>query len=171
MRVLSYNIRGLWSRAKCKEVSEIVRSRKVDVCFIQESKKGEVDENLCWSVWGSRQVRWAFKAAEGRSSGIITLWNPECFSMSSSWYMDGAMIVNNFWGPNRIECCLINIYAACPLAERINLWDRLTQVVMQYSNSCICIAGDFNSVRRAAERAGRNTGSSRRDICRSQKRV
>lgn len=34
MRVLSYNIRGLGSRAKCKEVGELIRKKKIDFCMI-----------------------------------------------------------------------------------------------------------------------------------------
>ncbi|KAL8464782.1 hypothetical protein ACS0TY_034326 [Phlomoides rotata] len=76
--------------------------------------------------------------------------------------MSGAVVVNGFWGVNRIECYLVNIYAPCPLAERGELWDRVQHVIVQNSYCNICIAGDFNSVRRGLERVVRRaqTGSS-----------
>ncbi|KAL8522492.1 hypothetical protein ACS0TY_012600 [Phlomoides rotata] len=106
-----------------------------------------------------RQVGWSYRAATGRSGWILTLWNIESFTTSSCWDMEGAVVVNGVWGSERINCCLVNIYAACSLTERLALWDRLLQVVAQASDSCICITGDFNSVRRDAERAGRNSRS------------
>lgn len=47
MKILSYNVRGLGSRAKRKEIRELNYSLKSDVCCIQESKKEVVEEGLC----------------------------------------------------------------------------------------------------------------------------
>ncbi|KAL8531214.1 hypothetical protein ACS0TY_008006 [Phlomoides rotata] len=150
--------------AKCKEVRELIKNRKIGVCFIQETKKEVIYEGLCFSMWGSRQVGWAYRAAVGRSGGILALWNTESFTTSSWWHMEGAVVVNGVWGSERIDCCLVNIYAACSLPEIIALWNRLLQVVVQVSDSCLCIAGYFNSVRRDTERACRNSSSSKRDV-------
>lgn len=78
--------------------------------------------------------------------------------------MDGAVIINGLWGSDRIECCLINIYAPCPLPERVRLWDRIHQVIVQNAVSCICVAGDFNSIRREFERVGRRSEFARNDV-------
>lgn len=42
----------------------------------------------------------------------------------------------------------MNIYAPCVFDERIDLWDSLSMVISQFVSSCICIIGDFNSIRR-----------------------
>lgn len=78
--------------------------------------------------------------------------------------MEGALIVNRRWGAERIECCMINVYAPSSTSERINLWDRIQQVIEQNSLSCICVGGDFNAIRRGAERVGRRMEISNRDI-------
>ncbi|KAL8504158.1 hypothetical protein ACS0TY_022770 [Phlomoides rotata] len=113
---------------------------------------------------GKGNFGWAFRAAVGRSGGIITVWDSDVSSCSSWWHMEGAVVVNGFWGEERTECSLVNIYAPCPLSERVELWDRICYVVNQNESACICICGDFNSIRRMEERVGTRAESGRRDV-------
>lgn len=78
--------------------------------------------------------------------------------------MEGALIVNGRWGGEGVDCCIINIYAPCSTLAKIDLWDRLVSVVMQNSLSCVCLGGDFNSIRRSGERVGRSSELCNRDI-------
>lgn len=32
--------------------------------------------------------------------------------------LDGAVIINGLWGLERVECCIVNVYAPCLLAEK-----------------------------------------------------
>ncbi|KAL8513844.1 hypothetical protein ACS0TY_013094 [Phlomoides rotata] len=74
MKVISYNIRGLGCRTKRKEIRDLVKKLRVDVCCIQESKKEEVNERLCKSVWGNwSKIGWAYSGSEGRAGGMITI--------------------------------------------------------------------------------------------------
>lgn len=73
MKILSFNIRGVGSRVKRKELQELVRKNKVDLVCIQESKLDMVDENVCRTIWGNPQCGWAAREAQGRAGGIITL--------------------------------------------------------------------------------------------------
>ncbi|KAL8503074.1 hypothetical protein ACS0TY_021989 [Phlomoides rotata] len=63
MDILSYNIRGLGSRAKSKETRDLIKCHKVDVCCVQETKKETVDEFLARSIWGAGKVGWGYKEA------------------------------------------------------------------------------------------------------------
>ncbi|KAL8543823.1 hypothetical protein ACS0TY_004393 [Phlomoides rotata] len=130
MRMLSYNIRGLGCRAKCREVCELIKSNRVNFCLIQKTKKEEVDEILCKTIWGSGRVGWAYKGFVGRLGGILSLWNSDLFVASSCWHMEGAVVVNGFWGTDRVECSIVNVYAPCLLAERLDLWDRLHHIIL-----------------------------------------
>lgn len=65
MRMLSYNVRGLGSVAKCRDVGDIIRKKRVDFCMLQESKKEEVDEFLCKSIWTEGNFSWAYRGSEG----------------------------------------------------------------------------------------------------------
>lgn len=125
MKIFSYNIRSLRCRAKCNEVREFIKIQKTDFACIQETRKEVIDEFLIRSLWGQNRCGWAYRESEGRSGGIISLWNLEVSSASSSWYMKGAVVVNGFWRSERIECCIVNVYASCQVNEKIELWDRL----------------------------------------------
>ncbi|XP_057808416.1 uncharacterized protein LOC131022889 [Salvia miltiorrhiza] len=48
--------------------------------------------------------------------------------------------------------------------EREQLWDRLESVVRQNKDLCVCIGGDFNSIRNRSERVGRGIQFSARDV-------
>ncbi|KAL8518663.1 hypothetical protein ACS0TY_009854 [Phlomoides rotata] len=83
MKVVSYNIRGLGSREKCREVRDVNLSFRADFCCIQESKKETVDDILCRTLWGSNNMGWAYRESIGRSGGIISIWNAGLFLVVS----------------------------------------------------------------------------------------
>lgn len=69
-----------------------------------------------------------------------------------------------FGGQERIKCCIINVYVPCMLSDKRELWDRLGIIIGQNSTLCICVIGDFNSIRRVSERAGVSMLANYRDI-------
>ncbi|KAL8516077.1 hypothetical protein ACS0TY_014670 [Phlomoides rotata] len=164
MKLLSYNVRGLGSRAKCREIREMIKGQGVDFCCVQETKKENIDEMFCKRVWGEGNIGWAFREAEGRSGGILSIWNADKFSVMSCWHTRGAVVVNGMWGSERSHCCIINVYAPCPLTERKLLWEMIETIVSQNITSCICVIGDFNSIRRESERRGICIVSGMRDM-------
>ncbi|XP_057808850.1 uncharacterized protein LOC131023324 [Salvia miltiorrhiza] len=164
MKALSYNIRGLGSKIKKREIREIIQKQEIDVVFLQETKMGQLSEPDLKSIWGTEAVEFANRQAEGRSGGILTLWNPAKFSCSSQWNGEGALFVNGIWLSGNFPCVLINVYASQMLKDREELWDRIGLVVKQNRDSCVCVAGDFNSVRTESDRVGRGTQFSSRDI-------
>lgn len=165
MKIVSYNIRGAGSRVKRKEVHDLIEKLRVDFCCLQETKLEQMDDRYVRLLWGESNVGWAARESVGRSGGVLTIWNVDNFSMASCWHMSGAVIVNGYWGVERTECCIINVYAPCPLEERLDLWDRLNYIIQQNnSDCCLCLVGDFNSIRYPGERCGRSNTFMRRDV-------
>lgn len=161
MRIISLNVRGLGSKAKRTEVRNLIRSYNVDFCMIQETKKECMDQSYCFRLWGGREIDWYARDSIGRSGGILSLWNMNNLVTISKWNLDGAVVVSGLWGSERIECCLINVYAPCTIRGKGILWEKLIQVVRQNS-SCVYVAGDFNAVRTSQERAGKSEIGQRR---------
>lgn len=54
---------------------------------------------------------WVYKGSEGRSGGMLTIWDNDVFCKSSSWFMRGALVVNGFFRRDGTNCCIINVYA------------------------------------------------------------
>ncbi|XP_057779792.1 uncharacterized protein LOC130998391 [Salvia miltiorrhiza] len=162
--MVSYNIRGLGSKIKKREVRELIQKQKIDFCFLQETKMENINEFDLKSIWGTDSVGFARRQADGRSGGILSMWNPAIFSSSSQWDISGALIVNGRWAAGNINGCFINVYAPQNLIDKEALWDYLGGVVCQNRVSPICIAGDFNSIRFGNERVGRGSQFSTRDM-------
>ncbi|KAL8484430.1 hypothetical protein ACS0TY_026923 [Phlomoides rotata] len=59
MKILSYNVRGIESNEKRREVREMVLSLKTEVCCIQESTLEAMDNRVCKAIWGDRPCDWA----------------------------------------------------------------------------------------------------------------
>lgn len=137
MKILSYNIRDLGNRIKRKKIQELIRVHKIEFCCIQETKLEEMNEGI---------------------------WNTEVFSCLSSCHMSSALIVNDIWYQDRVQCCVVNIYSSCLLNEKFELWDKLSLVIDQFASTCMCVIGDFNSIRRASERDGRGPLANIHDI-------
>ncbi|XP_057774912.1 uncharacterized protein LOC130993894 [Salvia miltiorrhiza] len=118
------------------------------------------------AVWGSEKGEIAVRNAEGRLGGILTMWNPEKFSVSSQWEAPGLVFVNGLWNSNSsiFCCCSINVYAQQSLPERLILWDIISSVVEQNVDSWICIGRDFKLIRDTPERARRSFNFHSRDI-------
>ncbi|KAL8490658.1 hypothetical protein ACS0TY_022603 [Phlomoides rotata] len=89
-----------------------------------------------------KEFDWSFKASVGRSGGIISLWNSDIFSKSSSWDTNGMLVIN----------------------EKRELWDTIRLVINQYREACICVVGDFNAIRFPEERVGRGETGDTRDM-------
>ncbi|XP_057779903.1 uncharacterized protein LOC130998504 [Salvia miltiorrhiza] len=154
MNLLSYNIRGLGSVAKQRDVTDLVKGQKIDFCCLQETKMEVFKDLFCKSWWGSNYTDIAIRNSEGRAGGIVCLWNREVFEASSTWDLPGAVVVNGRYKEGDILCCIINVYAPIGSGDKRILWDALSSIVEQNTDRSVCILGDFNSVRRRDERVG-----------------
>jgi len=52
---------------------------------------------------------------------------------------------------------IFNVYAPCDLDAKKVLWEWLQPLVLNNNYICLCVCGDFNSVRSVDERKGRGT--------------
>lgn len=164
MKILSFNIRGAGSRVKSKEVRDLINKLGHAICCLQETKLENVTDAMARNLWGEGSFGWVARNSVGRSGGIMILWNSENFVVSSSWHMEGGVILNGFWGPERVSFCIVNVYAPCPFEERVELWDRLLYVVHQNNTGGLCIVSDFNSIKHPSERSDSSTSVVRRDL-------
>ncbi|KAL8483361.1 hypothetical protein ACS0TY_026168 [Phlomoides rotata] len=154
----------LGKKVKRKEVRELIQKHKIDICCLQETKMESFSDIVCKSIWGHSKFDWSFKASVGRSGGIISLWNSDIFSKTSSWDTNGMLVINGHFTADGMRGVLINVYASCSYAEKRELWENINLVIDQYREACICVAGDFNAVRVPEERVGRGENGDTRDM-------
>jgi len=75
MKIFSFNVRGLGTGEKKREIRRLISEKSPDVFCIQETKLEVVDDVMCRSLWGSEDVAYSFKPSVGASGGILTMWN------------------------------------------------------------------------------------------------
>lgn len=59
MKICSYNIRGLGGRAKKKEIQQLVRTQRLDVLGIQETKTENLSRTIGMGLWDDVDFDWA----------------------------------------------------------------------------------------------------------------
>ncbi|KAL8524225.1 hypothetical protein ACS0TY_013983 [Phlomoides rotata] len=62
-----------------------------------EQEKQEHEDLTKRLMWGIENVGWAYRGAEGKSGGILSMWNHEIFAASSNWDMEGAVARVSVW--------------------------------------------------------------------------
>jgi exonuclease III len=160
MIVSTFNVRGLGGRIKKNKIRELVRQHNIDFLALQETKIEEVTPLLCYSIWGSEDCDWVFRASEGNSGGILSIWRKSCATLLYSFQGEGYVGVCLEWGVERIKCFLINVYSKCDLPGKRRLWDNLVGERQSREGGAWCVLGDFNVVRRRDERRGVNAEAS-----------
>ena len=153
MKVISYNARGLGGAEKRVEVRRLVQEKNPNVLCIQESKLGFVDDNVIKAIWGDTLFGYSFQSSVGASGGMITAWNNSMLDVWSSTSFDHVLVITG--RVILIIIVIINVYGPCDSSAKRILWEQLTPYVLSKAEFCVCICGDFNSIRSAEERKGR----------------
>ncbi|KAL8463104.1 hypothetical protein ACS0TY_033938 [Phlomoides rotata] len=83
---MTFNVRGLGRRMKRQEVRRIIKKNGMDMCCLQETKLEYVDDRIGFEIWPGKEFEWAWREAEGRSGGLISIWNMKVFVKTSSWH-------------------------------------------------------------------------------------
>ncbi|KAL8492272.1 hypothetical protein ACS0TY_023777 [Phlomoides rotata] len=110
------------------------------------------------------KVNWAFKAGDGNSGGLLTIWDANKFKKSSVWTARGMLAINGIWLMDDSRCSLINVYAPHTLRHKWELWDTIATVTEQYKDCRVGIIGDFNAIQEYSERCGRSSNLDVKDM-------
>ncbi|KAK8567483.1 hypothetical protein V6N12_006069 [Hibiscus sabdariffa] len=73
MREVTWNVRGLGTEVKISTIKKLVWEYKMDMIFIQESKKQTVSVEEVWKMWIDDDFDYRMVAADWRSEGLITI--------------------------------------------------------------------------------------------------
>ncbi|GJZ03332.1 reverse transcriptase domain-containing protein [Tanacetum coccineum] len=79
-----------WVRRLCQE-------NKIHFLGLQESLSSEDNRSLIQSMWGHTSFDYVLKKADGKSSGIITIWDTSMFNLTSFIVGDGFVALIGKW--------------------------------------------------------------------------
>ncbi|GKU94128.1 hypothetical protein SLEP1_g7656 [Rubroshorea leprosula] len=119
----------------------------------KESKMEGIDRSTCRMIWGSYDLEWVARDAEGLSRGMLCIWNSKKFKMGRVLEGTDFIGVEGVWGVEQFPASIINVYSPCQLGKKRILWEELKALVVGRGGNW-CIMGDFNAVRKVGERGG-----------------
>nr|KYP40532.1 hypothetical protein KK1_038131 [Cajanus cajan] len=154
MRVGTFNCRGLGGDVKRRHISELIRSEELDFIAIQESKLEMCNREFCAHLWGSTEFEWFASPSQGRSGGLLSIWNSNRGKLLFTFSGSSFHGVYLRWGVDAYSCVVVNVYSRCQLVDKRQLWEELIMSKHGFGSCCWCIVGDFNTVRRLDERKG-----------------
>jgi len=115
MKIVSWNVRGLGSVEKRREVCNLVREKQPFLLCVQETKLSVVDATVCKSIWGDVHADFSFQSSVGASGGIVTMWDVQEVEVWSSMSFNHVLVVLGRFVKSGEEFVLFNVYAPCDI--------------------------------------------------------
>ena len=75
LKLLSWNVRGANNPNKRNIIRNFIRSQRVDLVCLQETKIQELSSVVARSLGVGRMAEWRTVEAEGTTGGILVFWN------------------------------------------------------------------------------------------------
>ena len=84
IKILSWNVRGVNDSDKRKVIKNLIRTNRVDLVCLQETKVQEMNFYMVRSLGVGRFLDWTAMNAEGSAGGILMFWDKRRMSMLDS---------------------------------------------------------------------------------------
>lgn len=81
IRILSWNVRGANDSSKRKVIKALIRSQRVDLFCLQETKIQAMTEGLVRSLGTGRFLNWGTLDAQGTAGGILICWDKRALEL------------------------------------------------------------------------------------------
>ena len=75
IRILSWNVRGANDSDKRKVIKSVIKSNKMDVVCLQETKIKEMSTGLIRSLGVGRHLDWRAINSRGAIGGVLVFWD------------------------------------------------------------------------------------------------
>ena len=164
MKLLSWNVRGLGGADKKREVSHLVWEKKPFILCIQETKLPVFDVFACKSIWGDDKVDFSYQPSTGASGGLATLWDLNEVEVWTTASLDHVLVVTGRFLRSGDHFTVFNVYAPCDNTRQQVLWNPLSSRIEALMGQNVCVCGDFNAIRSAAERRSVSSASHQESI-------
>ena len=142
LKCLSLNVRGLNKTFKRRLIFRWLHRHKQNFIFLQEC----YSTNLCTSKW---QNEWGgnvfFSHGTNHSKGVMILINPSLVCKIEKCITDknGRFIILKLSFDEQ-SIVLVNIYAPNDVQRQLKFFSTLNQLLQEFAEEKILIAGDFN---------------------------
>ena len=163
IRILSWNVRGANDRDKRRIIKSVIKSQRVDVVCLQETKIKEMSTGLVRSLGVGRNIEWRAVNSRGAAGGILVFWDNRVVELVG-WEQGVFSISCRFKNcVDGVVWVFTGVYGPVCSGDREEFWEELGSVKGLWRDPW-CVGGDFNLVRFPEERSRRGglTASMRR---------
>ncbi|GAU41302.1 hypothetical protein TSUD_325160 [Trifolium subterraneum] len=137
MKLISYNIRGMGGKDKKVDIRNLISHNSPEFVCIQETKLEKIDRTICSFLWGSDKFDFEFKESDGRSGGLLVLWDLKSFKLISSVCLKHAQIINKIWLKDNVHVVFVNVCASCDLRNKVECWNEILGDLNAYKDGTI----------------------------------
>jgi exonuclease III len=143
--IIVWNVCGLGGREKKRCLRNLGRKFNLDVLDILETKLENLNDYIITSIWGRHPRAWYAVPFLGLSRGILCIWNPDLFCVSSCFIaMNGRILhVEGIFTRFNLDCLVSFVYAPNVGNLKNELWKYLLTFRDSVSKPW-CLTGDFN---------------------------
>ena len=163
LKLLSWNVRGANDSSKRKIIKSFVKSQKMDLLCIQETKIQSMFEEVVRSLGSGRFLDWRTLNAIESTGGILICWDKRSLEILD-WEEGQFSISCRFRnGENGVVWVFTGVYGSFPKEEKECLWEEIGAIRGIWEEPW-CLGGDFNIIvsQRERSRQGRITSAMRR---------
>eukprot|EP00253_Pinus_taeda_P017178 PITA_17178 len=140
MKLTTWNIRGLGSRRKQRNLSNRIKEEKLDMIFIQKTKCSMEKIREIHSKW---LIKYDYLEVKENNSagGILTLWDPQKFGiLDAEATRNYLYLVCSPVGDKEIYM-ITNVYGPQKQADKLKLLTSLEDLRARYPNMPWIVAG------------------------------
>ena len=163
IKILSWNVRGVNDPVKRSVIKSFLRSNRVDLVCLQETKVQQMNIGMVRSLGVGRYLNWIALDAEGSAGGILLLWDKRRISLEDS--VAGSLSVSCLFrmAEDGFQWVFSGVYGPIEKRLRKSFWEELGSIRGLWDNPW-CVGGDFNEILSPNERSrgGRISNSMRR---------
>jgi hypothetical protein len=128
---------------KHKAISKVLHTHDVEVCFLLETKMPTCTNSMIYKIWNGKEVKWWTLDSEGRSGGMLALWDKSKFNAHIVEYVSGWIALYGKHMATKSNCDVVGVYAHCSIQVWRCLRRDLTILKAAFDVPWFMI-GDFN---------------------------
>ena len=151
LKLFSWNVRGANNSDKRNIIINFIRSQRVDLVCLQETKFQEMSEADARSLGVGRLAKWRVVEAEGTAGGILVFWDKrklEVMEVETGHFSVTCIFKNTEDG---FQWAFTGVYGPMERNKSELFWEELGSVKGLWEGPW-CIGGDFNMVLSPNER-------------------
>ena len=163
LKIMSWNVKGINDVAKRSLIRAFIKSQRVDLGCLQETKLREISRGLIRSLGVGNHLEWVVVKAKGSSGGIVVFWDSRVLKLLGVEESHYTISCRFSLVEEHFTWVFTGVYGPTSRGCREALWDELGAIRGLWGDPW-CIGGDFNIITFPSERnrEGRLSGSMRR---------